>query len=509
MEDSGDKPMNILMVVVDTLRYDYLGAYGNDWIETPNMDRLASQSWVFDYNFAHSYPTIPHRTDVLTGQYGDPFHAWMPLRHDRVTFPQEMGKAGFCTQLIHDTPHLVSGGQNFDWPFHFWTSIRGAGVDRPWMDSPAHWPENWARDPLFDFVDDERLATWRDVTYIRANHRRREDAEWNCAKLFRTAAEWLRQNGSLDDFLLWVDSFDPHEPWDSPPEFVLKYDRRPGYDGRLDPRSFIGRNDEQMSEEAKSHVAAQYAAKVTWVDRWLGELMSALEETGLAKSTAVLFTADHGTNVGERGRFGKGFPVREQEAHTPLMLRVPGDRGGRSDVIVQPQDIYATVMGLAGLPVSEGLDSHDVLGLARQGKRGPRSLALSSNSADNWTGAAVGNRDPSPSGTGQPNSSDKTIFNAFNRKWALEFAPNPEYCRLSRLGAVQDVAAENPSVVEEMHAAAIEEVRRMGMDPKLAEWVRSEGETEFPSDCKLWDGYPGPAGYFRPHSYSRLYSEPQ
>ena len=219
----------------------------------------------------------------------------------------------------------------------------------------------------------------------------------------------------------------------------------------------------------------------------------------------MLFTADHGTNVGERGRFGKGFPVREQEAHTPLMLRVPGDRGGRSDAIVQPQDIYATVMGLAGLPVSEGLDSHDVLGLARQGKRGPRSLALSSNSADNWTGAAVGNRDPRPSGTGRLNSGVKTIFNVFNRKWGLEFAPNPEYCRLSRLGAVQDVAAENPSVVEEMHAAAIEEVQRMGMDPKLVEWVRSEGETEFPSDCKLWDGYPGPAGYFRPHSYSRLY----
>ena len=278
--------MNILMIVIDTLRYDYIGAYGNDWIETPNMDRLAAQSWVFDYNFAHSYPTIPHRTDLMTGQYGDPFHAWMPLRHDRVTFPEEMGNAGYCTQLIHDTPHLIYGGQNFDWPFHFRTSIRGAGVDRPWMNSPDDWPDNWVRDPLFDFVSDERLKTWRDVTYVRANHRRKGDEEWNCAKLFLTSAQWLRENASLDNFLLWVDCFDPHEPWDTPPEFMLKYDKRPGYDGKIDPYSFIAQSmgrelDERMSEEAKSHLAAQYAAKVTWVDRWLGEVLVALEGTGL------------------------------------------------------------------------------------------------------------------------------------------------------------------------------------------------------------------------------------
>ena len=66
------------MIVIDTLWRDYVEAYGNAWIETPNMDRLAAQSWVFDYNFAHSYPTIRHRTHVLTGQYGNPFHPWMP-----------------------------------------------------------------------------------------------------------------------------------------------------------------------------------------------------------------------------------------------------------------------------------------------------------------------------------------------------------------------------------------------------------------------------------------------
>ena len=77
--------MNIVLLVIDTLRYDYIGANGNDWIRTPNLDALAAGSLVFDRAFAGSFPTIPHRTDVMTGRYGGPFHPWMPLRFDVVT----------------------------------------------------------------------------------------------------------------------------------------------------------------------------------------------------------------------------------------------------------------------------------------------------------------------------------------------------------------------------------------------------------------------------------------
>lgn len=124
--------MNIIIIISDTLRYDHVGAHGNTWIKTPNMDRLAAESWVFDRNFAASYATIPHRTDVMTGRYGGPFHAWMPLRYDVMTLPRVLTDAGYCAQLINDTPHLINGGHNFDWPFNAWTFIRGAEVDRPW-----------------------------------------------------------------------------------------------------------------------------------------------------------------------------------------------------------------------------------------------------------------------------------------------------------------------------------------------------------------------------------------
>ena len=80
--------MNIILVIIDTLRYDYVGANGNDWIKTPNLDAMAARSWVFDRSYSASFPTIPYRTDVITGKYGAPFFPWRPLRWDHVTLPR-------------------------------------------------------------------------------------------------------------------------------------------------------------------------------------------------------------------------------------------------------------------------------------------------------------------------------------------------------------------------------------------------------------------------------------
>lgn len=118
--------MNIILLIIDTMRYDYIGANGNDRIETPNLDRLALQSWCFDRAFAASFPTIPYRTDVMTGKYGSPFHAWKPLPFNTNALPYILGEAGYATQLLYDTPHLVNGGHAFDYPFHTWTFMRRA-----------------------------------------------------------------------------------------------------------------------------------------------------------------------------------------------------------------------------------------------------------------------------------------------------------------------------------------------------------------------------------------------
>ena len=322
--------MNIIICVIDTLRYDTIRAHGaNTWIETPNFDALVAKSLVFDRVFAASYPTIPHRTDLLTGEYAwayrGPFHPWMPLPVDVPTVPRLLAQAGYATQLIHDTPHLVNGGHAFDYPFAAWTFVRGGEVDRPWIDDSAlSLLDNWGEDELFDFVDPAAMSAGERrllLTYACANRKRRAPEEWNAAQLFLKGAEFLRDNASrggdrAGSFLLWLDCFDPHEPWDAPPEFVQRYDRTPGYDGRIDPRAFLGQArhpaDAGFPPGVRERLTAHYAAKVTWVDHWFGKILEALSETGLDRNTAIVLTADHGTNLGERGGFGKTQVVNEQ-----------------------------------------------------------------------------------------------------------------------------------------------------------------------------------------------------
>jgi len=483
--------MNIVVLVIDTLRYDYIGANGNAWIQTPNLDRLAAESWVFDNSYTASYPTIPHRTDAITGLYGGPFHAWQPLAFDVPTLPDALARLGYCTQLIHDTPHLVNGGHNFDWPFHGWTFVRGAEVDRPWMTDSFVWPDNWATDEIFDKACGplEEYGYVKMIrTYARANRNRRTDADWNCARLFRTASEFLADNARRENFFLWVDCFDPHEPWDASPELMRLYDKTDGYDGRIDPRSFTLHKTEGLSDAAVARIRAAYAAKVTGVDRGVGALLDALDRTSLAANTAVVLTADHGTNDGRDGRFGKRFPVREGEAHTPFMVRIPGGGSGRSDAIVQPQDLFATVMAIAGGPAPAAVDSHDVVAVARDGLAPPRTLAVAGRPSDAW------------------NQPDRPIlFSAFDGEWAFEVAANPEQCRLLRMGEMEDVAASHPDVVERLRGEAIDEIARRGADPAVVHWLRSAGQAPFPRAARHHAGFPGPPGYY-PY-FGRLYEE--
>lgn len=477
--------MNIILCIIDTLRYDYIRASDvNPWIKTPNIDRLAAKSMLFDHVFTASYPTIPHRTDVITGTYAweghGPFHPWMPLRFDAPTLPRLLAQAGYGTQLIHDTPHLVNGGHAFDWPFAAWSFIRGAEVDRPWIDEAALDPlPNWTHEAMFDFIGDGDLsgATKRLLlTYARANRHRRNPEDWNAAQLFMKAADFLKDNRKRDNFFLWLDCFDPHEPWDSPPDYVRLYDDTPGYDGRIDPRAFYPAarrvKNGAFPPGVHDRQRALYAAKVSWMDLWFGKILDALEETGLEDNTAILFTADHGTNLGERGGFGKTGVVNEQEAHVPLLLYIPGLSPGRNNSIVQPQDIFTTILSLAGVTPPGNAVGFDLTA----GKGIGRSLALGGRSVDSWRG-----------------DSQELVLTVFDDEWYLNIAANPEACRLFRYGSVENVASKHNNIVKALREKVWDELSRRDTNPELVDWLAGGGTKPFST---VWSKSLGPAGWY-------------
>jgi len=455
--------MNIVLVIIDTLRYDYVGANGGrEAIRTPNLDRLAGRSWVFDRAFAASYATIPHRTDVMTGRYGRPVHAWRPLRFDVPTLPRLLAEAGYVTQLIHDTPHLVNGGHAFDWPFHAWTFVRGAEVDRPWLDEERlTYLPNWAPDPLFDFVDPAELDNVRGAmlpSYSRGNRRRRCPDDWNAARLFATASQFLRDNARRENFFLWVDCFDPHEPWDAPPEFVRMYDDTDGYDGRIDPRSFLECARKPAGGVFDPAVArrleAFYCAKVSWMDHCLGKLLGTLEGTELAGNTAVIITSDHGTNVGERGKFGKSGPIHEAEGHVPLLIHSPGCGAGRSDMYAQPPDLLPTILAIAGAETPGEMEGCDLLELATRGSAGPRRVAIAGSAGGRLT--------------------------VFGDQGYLVYSPAIENCQLYRYGSTDDIAAGNGEGVEALRQRCLDEMTRRNSDPEVLAFLRGRGPEKLP-----------------------------
>ena len=481
--------MNIIVVCIDTLRYDAIGANGNARMKTPDLDRLAARSRRFDRAFTASFPTIPHRTDTLTGRYGGPFHPWRPLRFDVTTIPQALHAAGYCTQLIHDTPHLVNGGHAFDAAFNAWTFVRGAEVDRAWLTDRVAPVLNWGRDPIFDFVKSDPMATSLARNYCWTNRGRKRLEDWNAMRLFRTAAEWLKDNARRRNFFLWVDSFDPHEPWDAPPEFVKLYDRTPGYDGRIDPRAFLVHGDPALSAAAVARIRAHYAAKVSLMDRALGQLLDALDETKLARRTAVILTSDHGTRLYERKVFGKSGVPDEPVAHVPVFVRAPGLRPGRSGAIVQPQDLFATVCALAGVKPLKDIESFDLLAQAKSG-RARRRIALAGHDARSW----------------REKLDEKPLFTVFDADWCLEFRRRAEESALKRLGDGEDVAEANPRVVKRLHAAARREIARRGLDPELVAWLNAT-RRKFPAKCRLFDAEPYLIGWEVYWSPRRGYSK--
>jgi arylsulfatase A-like enzyme len=409
----------------------------------------------------------------------------MPLPFDVLTLPRLLANAGYATQLIHDTPHLVNGGHAFDWPFAAWTFVRGAEVDRPWIDEKGlTYLDNWARDPLFDYIDDAEMsgAGGRMVlTYARANRNRKDPEEWNVAQLFLKGAEFIRDNASRDRFLLWLDCFDPHEPWDAPPDFVKQYDSTPNYDGRIDPRAFLGAarhaHDGAFPPGVRERQVALYAAKVSWVDHWFGHVLDALQETGLDQNTAILLTSDHGTNLGERGGFGKTWTVNEQEAHVPLLIALPGGTSGRCSDLVQPQDISATILGLAGVPAPAGFVGFDLLAGP---ERTPRTHVIAGSGVNGWQ----------PGANGWHDDPKRTAFTVFDGDWYLNIAADPAACRLYRRGSVQDVASKHPDVAARMRQAGLETAAERDLDPRLLDWLHKEGTVPFPEECTAWPGPP-------------------
>jgi arylsulfatase A-like enzyme len=352
---------NLIVVMLDSFRQDHVGAYhqgrpafaGVAPCQTPNLDRFAAQSLRFENAYPEAFPTIPVRTALMTGQRTLPFRPWQPLLPSDVTVAETLRRHAFVHGLVSDTYHYRAPGMNFHRGFHAYRWVRGQEYD-PYESGPA-------RRALEEYVNANYPPLWRGrIAQFLANtdaFARRED--WFAPQVVEQACAWLERNRSHDHVFLWIDSFDPHEPWDPPGQFDHYTD--PAYTGRRLIMPMGGRAADWASEAEIRHIRGLYAGEAESVDFALGQLFETLERLGYYDDSLILVLADHGHPLADHGKFLKGADRLYNELlKVPFLLRLPGGRrgGARVQAMVQYHDVLPTLLDLMGL----AHETHDMHG---------------------------------------------------------------------------------------------------------------------------------------------------
>ncbi len=435
----GLEQRNILVIVSDTFRRDNLGVYGGDERIAPNLNRLAQQSSVFDRFYSCSFPTVPARADLLTGRAAFTRQGWGPLNRAWSTIAELATARGYKTMGVTDVPFLLRSGYGYDRGFSDYIWVRGQ-------------PDRMHLDSSYDVVS-----------------MRRQEADHCAPTTMRLAAEWLERQAIGDDarpFLLVVDTWDPHEPWDAPSYYVRTY--RPTYSGQTvpyPPYQEVGTALEDQDAVALGRAA--YLGKTTMVDAWIGYLLTRLEAVGYGETTIVLFLTDHGFYFGEHNFFGKSIgwrigpvseergaigelgrsPIYEEVCHIPLLVRVPGWEPTVVAGMACMPDVGATVLDLVG---ADGrCEGMSLVGPGGRELVGPREFTVTS-----WPMHLPGHLTRAVDGAARQFTGFMPMT-VTTPEWSLLYASDQDAVELYNLREdpqqVQNVAASNTEVVRMLH----------------------------------------------------------
>ncbi len=317
-----------------------LGAYGGREFATPNLDRFAKRALKFNRHVVGSLPCMPARHDMLCGALDFLWRPWgsVEIWEDAITYP--LRKAGVVTQLISDHPHLFeTGGENYHSDFAGWDYQRGHEGDA-WKTRPD---PSWAGAPRFGRGH---------MPYDNARGWFRGEADFPGPRTMASAAKWIGDNaGYHKRFMLFVDEFDPHEPFDTPEPYASMYDKDWEGPHLIWPPYMQGAIAKGvLSERQGAQVRAQYGGKLTMIDAWFGRVLDEIDARGLWDDTAVIVCTDHGHYLGEKDCWGKpAVPIYETLGHIPLLVAWPGQAPREIEALTTSVDLYATLAEVFGV----------------------------------------------------------------------------------------------------------------------------------------------------------------
>jgi arylsulfatase A-like enzyme len=462
---------NIILLITDTFRYDNIGDRCSTMpVRTPELNRFAADHATEVHGvIAGSFPTIPHRTDFASGRISWPFFGSQPIDvSGKNHVAAILGAKGYATQLISDNPALFEG--RFDAPFTAAYHERGQEGDKPLLhlNDPierAMDPEKTRVQPQFRGFNLVDVHRWINRAY-------RAEADTFAARVGNLACRWLEDNYASGPFFLWVDFFDPHEPWDPPEYLARRYD--PDYRGPPMLHPNYGSSSVYTEAELRN-LRAHYSAEAELVDRWLGRVLQKVDDLGMWHDTVVVVTSDHGMSLGEHERTGKlnlsaadnrYWPLYPEINHVPLLVAAPGVKSGTGlSILVESVDILPTMLELAEVSATppEPFHGRSFAPVLSRGRGRFRDVVVS--------GCHV---------TGTPGMIPARSVTPFVTTHEWGYAPvgalgQPElYRMLTDPLATKDVANDHPEMVRELHGALLDHLSAHGAPPEtIALWGRN------------------------------------
>jgi len=285
---------------------------------------------------------------------------------------QILSRAGVHTQMIWDTPMLGMHDYNYTRGFRGVDFAHGQKGD-PWITNPDL--------PIRFPAQPHKIKSPKSLDgYLRNHFDRRHEQQFPVARTMSQAIEWLETNYNHERFFLYIDMWDPHEPFDSPWYDYERY-AAPDYCGDQINYPQYGRPT-YMTATEQQNVRALYAGCVTLVDRWVGYFLNMAERLGLFDNTLIIWTTDHGHLFGEHDLHGKPGAemgrLYEPTTRIPLLVRPPDEAGAGTHVagIVQPPDLLPSILDFMELPVPDHVEGASFWPLVR-GEAGGHAYAFS------------------------------------------------------------------------------------------------------------------------------------
>jgi arylsulfatase A-like enzyme len=331
--------MRAILVMYDTLNRRLLEPYGCDWVQTPNFNRLAEKTATFDTMYIGSSPTMPTRRELHTGRYSFIHRSWGPLEPFDDSMPAMLDAGGVTTHLISDGYHYwEDGGATYHNRYTTWDFMRGQEGDK-WKGDRG--------DPDIPRLNEHR-KDWGRQDWVNRSYMQ-DEADHMQSRTFSAGLDLVRKNAPFDNWLIQIETFDPHEPYFAPKRFLDQY----GVDLKKFPIDWPGyKGGEGMPPEQGKHLRACCAALTSFCDYSLGRVLDTMDELGLWKDTMLIVNTDHGFMLGERNCWGKCWqPYYDEIARMPLFVWDPraGVAGERRKSLAQTIDLAPTLLEFFGV----------------------------------------------------------------------------------------------------------------------------------------------------------------